>query len=51
MEITWQEGRLDKEYSKSHPDASSHPEAGLLEEGNVRILSFDGDLGMIWSST
>ena len=27
MEITWQERRLDEEYSKSHPDAGSHPEA------------------------
>ena len=27
VEITWQEGRLDEEYSKSHPDAGSHPEA------------------------
>ena len=35
MEITWQERRLDEEYSKSHPDAGSHPEAGLLEEGNL----------------
>ena len=35
MEITWQERRLDEEYSKLHPDAGSHPEAGLLEEGNL----------------
>ena len=27
MEISWQEGRLDDKYSKSHPDAGSHPEA------------------------
>ena len=27
MEITWQEERLDDKYSKSHPDAGSHPEA------------------------
>ena len=26
MEITWQEGRLDEEYSKSHPEAKSHLE-------------------------
>ena len=32
VEITWQERRLDEEYSKLHPDAGSHPEAGILEE-------------------
>ena len=26
VEITWQEGRLDEEYSKSHPEAKSHLE-------------------------
>ena len=40
VEITWQRGRLDDKYSKSHPDAGSHPEAKLhpeaesLQEGN-----------------
>ena len=34
MEITWQEGRLDDLYSKSHPDAGLHPEAELFQEGN-----------------
>ena len=32
VEISWQEGRLDDKYSKSHPDAGLHPEAELLEE-------------------
>ena len=30
MEISWQEGRLDDKHSKSHQDASSHPEANVL---------------------
>ena len=34
MEITWQEGRLDDEYSYSYPEAKLHPEAERLEEGN-----------------
>ena len=32
MEITWQEGRLDDLYSKSHPDAGLHPEAYSHED-------------------
>ena len=35
MEISWQEGRLDDKHSKSHQDASSHPEAEPLKEGNL----------------
>ena len=39
VEITWQEGRLDEEYSKSHPDAGSHPEAKSHSEVNVLALA------------
>ena len=35
MEISWQEGRLDDKHSKSHQDASSHPEAEPLKVGNL----------------
>ena len=35
VEITWQRGRLDDKYSKSYPDASSHPEAESLQKGNL----------------
>ena len=30
MEISWQEERLDDKHSKSHQDASLHPEANVL---------------------
>ena len=45
MEIIWQEGRLDGEYSKSHPEAELleeadfHPEVDLHPEVNVLALA------------
>ena len=44
MELQWQEGRLEDEYSKSHPEAelfqegNSHPEADAQPEVNALEL-------------
>ena len=39
MEIIWQEGRLDGEYSKSHPEAELLEEADFHPEVNVLALA------------
>ena len=50
MEIIWQEGRLDGEYSKSHPEAELleeadfHPEVDLHPEVNVLALADSLDM-------
>ena len=47
MKITWQERRLDEEYSKSHPDEGSHPGAySHLEEYSYQDASLHPEVDL-----